>query len=318
MASGLRRPLGCVWPGPGQDEHAGRLVLWVGDQDLAKTRQPGWPLARTGRTTFFEPVPFGTDQRGRTVTVTLMSASMIVGSVPRMGKTFSVRLLLLAAALDPLAELHLFELKGSGDLSALEPVAHAYRSGDDVDDVEYILADLRALGDELRRRMKVLRTLPKDLCPESKISPELAAKRSLGLHPVVVAFDECQRLFKHPQHTAPELQRAQHDLNRTYVWKATPTCSHAGEVRGHRACRCSGTPHCGYKPRYVQFNIGTGCRRSIAPAIGVRSRRLRAVQVERQLLGGVCLRSGRGADQVPAERAAVSGGQRLGLQEVRF
>lgn len=213
LASGLRRPLGCVWPGPDRDQHAGRLVLWVGDQDLARARQPGWPLAKTGRTSLFEPVPFGTDQRGRTVSVTLMFTSMVVGSVPRMGKTFSVRLLLLAAALDPIAELHLFELKGSGDFSALEPVAHAYRAGDDLDDIEYIVADMRKLSEELRRRMKVIRSLPKDLCPESKITPELAGKRVLGLHPIVVAFDECQRGFEHATH-GKELEELAEDLVR--------------------------------------------------------------------------------------------------------
>ena len=50
LASGLRRPLGCVWPEPARDDHAGRLVLWVGDRDLAKTKQDPWPPARSGRT----------------------------------------------------------------------------------------------------------------------------------------------------------------------------------------------------------------------------------------------------------------------------
>jgi S-DNA-T family DNA segregation ATPase FtsK/SpoIIIE len=200
LASGLRRPLGCVWPEPARDQHAGRLVLWVGDQDLARAKQPGWPLARTGRADLFSPVPFGTDQRGRTVTVTLMFSNMVIGSIPRMGKTFSARLLLLAAALDPIAELHAFDLKGTGDFSAIEPVAHAYRAGDDTEDIEYGLSDLRALAGELRRRTKVIRGLPRDLCPENKITPELAAKRSLGLHPIVLVVDECQRWFEHPTH----------------------------------------------------------------------------------------------------------------------
>ncbi len=30
LASGLRRPLGAVWPEPITSEHAGRLELWVG------------------------------------------------------------------------------------------------------------------------------------------------------------------------------------------------------------------------------------------------------------------------------------------------
>jgi DNA segregation ATPase FtsK/SpoIIIE, S-DNA-T family len=39
LASGLRRPLGAVWPEPVTHEHAGRLELWVGRQDVAKARQ---------------------------------------------------------------------------------------------------------------------------------------------------------------------------------------------------------------------------------------------------------------------------------------
>jgi S-DNA-T family DNA segregation ATPase FtsK/SpoIIIE len=42
LASGLRRPLGAVWPEPVTSEHAGRLELWVGRQDVAKSKQaPG-------------------------------------------------------------------------------------------------------------------------------------------------------------------------------------------------------------------------------------------------------------------------------------
>ncbi len=213
LASGLRRPLGCVWPEPAGDHHAGRLVLWVGDQDLAKSKQPGWPLARAGGADMFGKVPFGTDQRGRVVTVTLMFASMVIGSIPRVGKTFALRLLLLAAALDVRAEIHAFDLEGTGDLSALEPVAHAYRAGDDTDDIEYALDDMRALAVELRRRTKVIQKLPRDLCPENKITPELAGKRSLGLHPIVVGVDECQRWFEHPQH-GKELTAIAEDLVR--------------------------------------------------------------------------------------------------------
>ena len=129
-----------------------------------------------------------------------MYASMIIGAIPRMGKTFALRLILLLAALDPRAELHAFDLKGTGDLSPLEPVAHAYRAGEEDEDIDYIVADLRALKEELRRRAKVIRTLPKDLCPENKVTPELASNKSLRLHPIVVGADECQVLFEHPEH----------------------------------------------------------------------------------------------------------------------
>jgi S-DNA-T family DNA segregation ATPase FtsK/SpoIIIE len=200
LASGLRRPLGCVWPEPSPDAHAGRLVLWVGDTDMAKAKPAAGPLAKTGRVDLFRAFPFGTDPRGRLVSVTLMFAAVVIGSIPRMGKTFALRLLLLAAALDPRAELHIYDLKGTGDLSPLEPVCHRYRAGDDDEDIAYALADVKALHSEMRRRTKVIRGLPRDKCAENKVTPELASIKSLGLHPVVLAVDECQRWFEHPDH----------------------------------------------------------------------------------------------------------------------
>ncbi|GGP01299.1 FtsK/SpoIIIE domain-containing protein [Wenjunlia tyrosinilytica] len=200
LASGLRRPLGCVWPEAVPEEHTGRLVLWVGDQDMSKARQPAWPLLKAGKVDLFTAAPFGTDQRGRWVDVTLMYISGIIGAIPRMGKTFLLRLLLLIAALDPRAQLHVFDLKGTGDLGPLEQVAHRYRAGDDEEDIEYALSALRALRNELRRRAKVIRNLPRDICPESKVTSALADKASLGLHPIVAGADEVQVWFEHPKH----------------------------------------------------------------------------------------------------------------------
>ena len=200
LASGLRRQLGCVWPESVPGEHTGRLLLWVGDTDMAKAKQPAWPLRRSGTVDLFKAAPFGTDQRGRWVTATLMYVSVIIGSVPRMGKTFLLRLLLLLAALDPRAEIHAYDLKGTGDLSPLEHVAHRYRAGEEDDDIAYALAGMRGLRDELRRRAKVIRELPKDICPENKVTPELASKKSLGLHPIIIGTDECQVWFEHPKY----------------------------------------------------------------------------------------------------------------------
>jgi S-DNA-T family DNA segregation ATPase FtsK/SpoIIIE len=211
LASGLRRPLGCVWPEAVPDEHTGRLVLWVGDQDMNKAKPPRWPLLESGSVDLFKPVPFATDQRGRWVDVTLMYIAGIIGAIPRMGKTFLLRLLLLIAALDPRAELHTYDLKGTGDLDPLEPVAHRHRAGEESEDIAYALADLREVHTELRRRAKVIRSLPRNLCPESKVTSELASKRSLGLHPIVIGVDECQKWFEHPKYGA-ELEEICTDL----------------------------------------------------------------------------------------------------------
>lgn len=200
LASGLRRKLGCVWPAPDPDEHEGRLVLWVGDRPMNETAKPAWPLAKEGHVDLFRPVVFGNDQRMRPVDVTLMFASVVVGSIPRMGKTFLMRLFLLIAALDPRAELHAFDFKGTGDFGALEPVCHRYRAGEEPEDVEYVLNSLRELKDELRRRAKVIKDLPRSLCPESKVTSKLANEKRYRLHPIVVALDECQVAFEDEMH----------------------------------------------------------------------------------------------------------------------
>lgn len=187
-----------------------RLILWVGDKPMNETTKPPWPLLREGEVDLFRPVVFGNDQRMRDIKVTLMFASIVIGSIPRMGKTFLLRLLLLIAALDPRAALYAFDFKGTGDLGPLEPVCHRYRyryryryrSGEDDDDLLYVLHAMRELKEELRRRAKVIRNLPKSRCPESKVIPALASDKSLGLHPIVVGFDECQVPFEHEKYGA--------------------------------------------------------------------------------------------------------------------
>jgi S-DNA-T family DNA segregation ATPase FtsK/SpoIIIE len=154
LASGLRRKVGCVWPSGDENEHEGRLVLWVGDKPMNETTKPAWPLLKDGQVDLFKPVVFGNDQRMRWVEVTLMFASIVIGAIPRMGKTFLLRLLMLICALDPRAMLLAFDLKGTGDLGALEPVCHRYRAGEEDEDIEYILHALREIKAELRRRVE--------------------------------------------------------------------------------------------------------------------------------------------------------------------
>lgn len=205
LASGLRRKLGCVWPSgdtESQDGHEGRLVLWVGDRPMNETTKPPWPLLKDGQVDLFKPVVFGNDYRMSNMTVTLMFAAIVIGSIPRMGKTFLLRLLLLIAALDPRAALYAFDFKGTGDLGALEPVCHRYRAGDEDEDLVYVLHALREIKEELRRRAKVIRSLPRSICPESKVTPQLASDKRYGLHPIVVGLDECQVPFEHEKYGA--------------------------------------------------------------------------------------------------------------------
>ncbi|AYC38572.1 hypothetical protein [Streptomyces griseorubiginosus] len=129
LASGLRRPLGCVWPDADPNEHEGRLILWVGDRDLSKTGIVKWQLANARRHDIFKRNPFGIDPRGRAQSVPMIQHNILIGSLPGQGKTASVRVLACGAALDPSVELWLHENKGTGDLDSLECVSHRFVSG---------------------------------------------------------------------------------------------------------------------------------------------------------------------------------------------
>jgi DNA segregation ATPase FtsK/SpoIIIE, S-DNA-T family len=200
LASGLRRPLGAVWPEPVMSEHAGRLELWVGRQDVAKSKQGPWPLARGSQADIFQPVPYGTDVRGRTVRVPLVYHNWLIGAIPRQGKTAAVRALASAVALDPLAEMWTHELKGSGDLDPLERAAHRFVSGVDDESIGYAAESLRMLRAEVMRRTERLKALDRAVCPDKRVTREIAAKRSLKLWPIVCVIDEAQNLFAHPDH----------------------------------------------------------------------------------------------------------------------
>jgi S-DNA-T family DNA segregation ATPase FtsK/SpoIIIE len=213
LAAGLRRPMSAVWPEADSDEHEARLVLWVADKAMSKTKPVPWPLAAKGTTSVFEEFPIGVDPRGRPVTITLISASMVIGAQPRMGKTFTARVIMLGAALDPTVELHIYDLKGGADWNPLAQVAHAFRRGDEPEDIAYLLGDLRDLATDMRRRYKTIRGLDLDVCPEGKITPDLAKSKALGLHPVVVYLDECQIAFEHPDH-GKELTALAEDLTK--------------------------------------------------------------------------------------------------------
>jgi len=194
LASALRRHRSQVWPSP-DDAHEGRLQLFVADKPLSQGTAMPWPLAAKGRTDVFEPIPIGTNERGELVYLLLAYGAGLVGAIPRMGKTFVLRLIALAAGLDPRCELHLYDLNGGGVFDALLPVAHTFGVGCDAAALDAALADLRRLQRDMDRRYATIRALPRDQAPETKTTSELASKRSLGLWPIVIIVDEAHLWF---------------------------------------------------------------------------------------------------------------------------
>ena len=148
----------------------------------------------------FDPLPFGTDPRGRRADGALVEHNWLLGSMPGQGKTSAVRVLVAAAALDPTCELWLHELKGTGDLDPFECCSHRFISGIDDESIGYAAESLKMLRAEVERRAARLKKLDRVTCPDRKTTREIANKRSLRLWPLMAAFDEVQNLFGHPKY----------------------------------------------------------------------------------------------------------------------
>lgn len=198
FAAALRRELGTVWPSVGV-RHPGHLSLFVSDQAMAMQAQERWPLLRSDGVDLFKPFPAFTDQKGEWQNLTLAYSNVIIGAVPRMGKTFVLRELLLAAGLDKRARVYAFDGKGTGDLAPCALYAHGYVRGvrvDQPDRIEKVRAIIRELRKELGRRADVIDSLSREEAPESKVTSELIdARPDLNLGPIVLGIDETQSFF---------------------------------------------------------------------------------------------------------------------------
>jgi S-DNA-T family DNA segregation ATPase FtsK/SpoIIIE len=195
LAANLGRAALEVWPTKGEED--GILDLWAADKGTLGGGAGDWPLLHDGQVDLFEGVPFGLTQRGLVINAPLIGASWLVGGRPGQGKTSVVRTLLLGAALDPTAELWVFVMGESPDFDPLTPRLSRYRMGMDDAVAEAAVQALDDLSAEMERRGQILGAQPGR---PPKVSRKLTDRRGLGLHPLVVAIDECHELFQHPKY----------------------------------------------------------------------------------------------------------------------
>lgn len=188
----------------GRDGHSGRLSLWVADNDPFDRPPTRSPLATEPRFDLWQPIPVGTDARGRQVTIPIVWNSLLVGAIPRQGKTFTVRAAAIGAALDPHVRLIVADGKGGKDWVAFAEVAHRYIRGVRPDAVEALVAALREAQAEMNERYDRLGAMPDAECPEGKLTPELA--RNGGMPLVVIVIDELQRYLEDATHGSTILE----------------------------------------------------------------------------------------------------------------
>lgn len=176
-----------------QGGNAGRVSMWVADDDPYLGPPNPSPLAKAERFSVWEPIPFGQDARGNRISVPVMWQSMFFGGLPRRGKTFSQRLLTAAGLLDPWVRHYVADGKGGADWMPMRAVAHRLVMGAEDDAIEALKAMLDELLVEMERRFALLRELPTSICPEGKLTPAIVEKYKLPI--IFVTIDELQEYF---------------------------------------------------------------------------------------------------------------------------
>ncbi|MEU8193314.1 hypothetical protein AB0C10_05975 [Microbispora amethystogenes] len=198
IASGLDVALAQVTISRDPESHRSHW-LWVADADPLATPAGRTPLLACKETDIWTPAPLGVDERGRAVSLLMLWTSILVGAQPRQGKSFTARLLALYAALDPYVQLEVFDGKGSPDWRKFALVAHSCSFGftpsRDGDPLEIFVQTLRDLKADVQARYQKLSELPVDICPEGKLTREIARDPKYGMPVRLVVIDECQEYF---------------------------------------------------------------------------------------------------------------------------
>lgn len=176
----------------GNGGHAGRIEMWIADLDPHTQPAGASPLVKADSFNLWNKVPFGRDEKSRHVAFPLIWTSMLIGALPRMGKTNVLRVLTAAAALDPWARIICFDGKGGADLAPLEAIAHAFGVGSDRDVAKALRDTLATLVEDMRRRYSIIRSMPRSECPQAKLTKNLSRDRKRDMPITLIVVDEFQ------------------------------------------------------------------------------------------------------------------------------
>lgn len=176
----------------GNGGHAGRVSMWVADQDPYAAPPLRTPLLDLARWDAWRPVPFGRDARDRKIDLPLVWTSLLVGAIPRQGKTFAARLAAAGLILDPFTRLCVADFKAGKDWDAAAQVAHRFLSGDEAEHVLTLIDWLVELISEVQGRYRRMRELDDQVCPESKVTPQMSRDQALNMPITGIFIDEVQ------------------------------------------------------------------------------------------------------------------------------
>ncbi|WP_433329861.1 hypothetical protein [Spirillospora sp. CA-294931] len=173
--------------------HAGRLSIWVCDDDPYLGDPNTSPLQDADSFDIWRPVPIGRDARGAPVEVQFLWQSAFYGGLMRRGKTAGQRLPVAAGVLDPTVRHYLADGKGGSDWRPIGLVAHRYIAGAEEEDIRALEAMLDEVIADMEAAYATLRKIPMMAQPDAKLTPEIC--RRYGLRITMVTIDELQEFL---------------------------------------------------------------------------------------------------------------------------
>ncbi|SFQ77472.1 FtsK/SpoIIIE domain-containing protein [Amycolatopsis rubida] len=176
----------------GNGGHAGRISMWVADEDPYARPPLQTPLLSVTRWDAWRAVPFGRDARDRRIDLPLVWTSLLIGAIPRQGKTFAARLAASGLILDAWVRLYVADFKAGKDWIAAAQVAHRFMAGDEPEHVLALVDWLVELVAEVQGRYRRMRDLDDIVCPESKVTPEMSRDKALNMPVTAIFIDEVQ------------------------------------------------------------------------------------------------------------------------------
>ncbi|WP_146174723.1 cell division protein FtsK [Umezawaea tangerina] len=216
----------------GDEGHAGRLSLWVGHSDPYAAAPVVSPLATAESWDLWNPAPFGATARGDKVALPVVWTAVLIGAIPRMGKTFVMRLPLTAAALDPYVRLIVADGKGGKDHRPFEQVAHRFIRDARTDSARRLIAVLEEAAADVEDRFSRLADMDDELCPESKVTPQITRDPAHGMPLTVIGIDEIQNYLENDTPLDPDEPKGKKVGQRicdllTYIAKTGPAAGYS-------------------------------------------------------------------------------------------
>lgn len=201
VAATLRRPSSWVYVERGGDESQG--LLYVADRSPWPTEAIRWRGLSTLEHDSWVPEVVGIDMlTGEPVRMPVAETSDMCGASPGGGKTAWTRRELCLLTADPYAQTAVFDLKGDGALVAFEPTCLIYRDGDDNDTMRDLSEwlDWFRHDESARRKAALKRLVQAGICPDVRVTREIARNPEYQLPLLVVVVDEAQDGTNHPKY----------------------------------------------------------------------------------------------------------------------